>query len=169
MKLPTFTDYDITSVEFFDFTPDEEHLKELSGNSYSISDGASIVPIDDDADQDDLNELLEGLDVHDPGALDDIADKLEDIGFVNAGNIFVVDIMKEKKITEYILYYELDKDSVFIMAQCPKKSVLEKYLSLVDQMTLEFKIKMIVSANPDTRINLKEYLKDIKDVMKGDK
>jgi hypothetical protein len=44
--------------------------------------------------------------------------------------------------------------------------VLEKYLTLIDPMTLEFKIKLIVSANPDVKINKTEYINDLKKAMK---
>lgn len=162
-KLPPTIDYDVTSIEFFDFVPDSEHLKELSGDSYSLSDGANLVPFDEDACEDDLQQLLETLDAHDPGAIDSIADKLEDIGYYNAGNMCIVDIIKEKKLSEYILYLELDDhDNIFVIAQCTKKSVLEKYLTLLDQSAMEFKIKLIVAADPDKKIRLSEFMYSLK-------
>lgn len=147
-KFHTYKDTASHTIEFCDCVPDKDHLDTLSNKNYMLEEMSNIVETDDEADIEELNDLLSSLDAKDPGALDDAAEKLEELGFANVGNTYNVTIFEEIEATDYCLYLELNPRDIFVIASSSNRKLLNEYKKLIDNDAFRMKIKLTLQANP---------------------
>jgi hypothetical protein len=144
-------------IEFINFNPDEDHLRQLGSGQYLTEEGAVFLA-DSEDDLEEYEDIMSNVDSSNPIELENAHKSLEAKGYIKVGDSTICDILKRDfREDEYILVLDINELTMVVIASSSNKRLLQDYKKLIDNKITRFKLSLILNTYPERVISKEDY------------